>query len=57
MNMTMTEPEIETLDQEISRVVKNGKIVQQVSGARPRKDIYQKVKIYRYSNLTILYLW
>ena len=40
----MTEPEIETLDQEISRVEKNGKIVQQVSGARPRKDIYQKVK-------------
>ena len=25
-------------------VMKNGKIVQQVSGARPRKDIYQKVK-------------
>ena len=22
-----------------------------------RKGIYQKVKIYRYSNLTILYLW
>ena len=40
----MTEPEIETLDQEISRVEKNGKIVQQVSGARPREDIYQKVK-------------
>ena len=42
--LTMTEPEIETLDQEISRVEKNGKIVQQVSGARPREDIYQKVK-------------
>ena len=39
MNMTMTEPEIETLDQEISRVVKNGKIVQQVSGARPKEAI------------------
>ena len=35
----MTEPEIETLDQEISRVVKNGKIVQQVSGARPKEAI------------------
>ena len=39
MNMTMTEPEIETLDQEISRVEKNGKIVQQVSGARPKEAI------------------
>ena len=41
MNMTMTETEIETLDQEISRVVKNGKIVQQVSGARLKEAILE----------------